>query len=79
MADKHSHVDAIYIHSHWDDSVPPGSVDPEHRFATSRLLTPLTLACLRALLAVYYFATISYPFAWFSENIDVTPSKTWAS
>lgn len=40
MADKNFHVGAIYIYSHWDDSVPPGSVELGHRFATSRLLTP---------------------------------------
>lgn len=38
--------------------------DPTHRFATSWILPPVVLFCLRALLALYAFVTLFTIFGW---------------
>jgi hypothetical protein len=45
-----------------------GFFDPSKTFVTSHFVSPLVLACIRAVLCVYSFTTIIFSYAWLANN-----------
>lgn len=45
-----------------------GFFDPSKTFVTSHFVTPLALACIRAVLCVYSFTTIIVSYSWLASN-----------
>ncbi|ORX98423.1 hypothetical protein BCR34DRAFT_577242 [Clohesyomyces aquaticus] len=52
--------------------LPPSGFDPHKTFVRSSLISPLVLAIIRAVLALYCFTTIIVCYSWLSHNYSTT-------
>ena len=52
--------------------LPASGFDPQKTFVRSHLVSPIVLACIRALIAIYCFTTLIVCYSWLAHNNSIT-------
>src|SRR5437764_7002750 len=56
----------LFSYNAW--GIPNTGFDPSYSFVRSHFVSPLALACIRALLSVYCFTTIITSYSWLAHK-----------